>query len=358
MKGFPRPARVVPAFLFLFAGVAAPLHAATYKIHWLLGHKNLDYFEEAAVSFKNAVEKGSNGDILVDITAQVSGEAGLTPALSNEIANKVAGGEAEMGHSFADVLGAIDPQMYAFDAPFLFRDYRHMEGVVEGPVGQEMLSGLRDHGVVGLSFTYSGGASGVATLGRDLRTPEDLKGLKVAVFGDAVSKAWLEDLGAKTVPFGHDLERLLPMTQEHAIDAVATTWRNFDRGGDLEKEYKTVGLMGSTYLVSVTYINPKFYDSLPQKYRDLITKASREAGRIERARTIQLNESAKRGMTEDKGIRVVNLTAANRRRFVAAVQPTYERSIEPLVGKALIEKIRKTADGPAFPSIPMTLVER
>lgn len=357
MNRLHRAARAVPSLaLLIIIGVAAPLHAATYKIHWLLGHKNLDYFEEAAVSFKNAVETGSNGDISVDIKAQVADEPGHPG--QTEVADKVAAGEAEMGHSFADTLGGLDPRMYAFEAPFLFRGYRHVEGVVEGPVGAEMLAGLRAHGVVGLSFTYSGGASGIATLERGVRRPEDLKGLKVAVFGDAVNEAWLKELGATAVPFGHDLEKLMPMTQERAIDAVATTWRNFDRETELGKEYKSVSLMGSTYLVSVTYVNPKFFDALPKKYQELLAKASREAGRIERARTIQLNESAKRGMTEDRGIQAVNLTLANQRRFVEALSPAYRRALEPLIGKALIEKIRKTADGPDFPSVPADLVKR
>lgn len=343
------------ALIALAAVLAAPASAApTYKIHWLLGHKNLDYFEEAAVAFKNAVEKGSGGDIAVDIKAQVADENGR----GSEIADKVKAGEAEMGHSFADVLGGVDPQMYVFDAPYLFRGYRHMEGVMEGPVGEGMLADLRAHGVMGLSFTYSGGASGVATFDKALRGPEDLKGLKVAVYGDPVNEAWLKALGATAVPFGHDLDALIPMTRSHSIDAVASTWRNFDRQGDLGKEYKDMGLMGSTYLVSVTYVNPKFYDALPKKYQDLLAKASREAGRIERARTIQLNESARRGMTEDRGIRETNLSQAGRERFAAALRPAYA-AIEPIVGKGLLEKIRATADGPEFPSVRVEhLVER
>lgn len=340
----------------ILVGIAAPLQAATYKVQWLLGHKNLDYFEEAAVAFKNAVETGSGGDIQVDIKAQAADEPGRPGQTA--VADRVAAGEAEMGHSFADTLGGLDPRMHAFEAPFLFRGYRHMEGVIEGPVGAELLEGLRAHGVVGLSFTYSGGAVGVAGLGRGVRTPEDLKGLKVAVFGDAVNKAWLESLGATAVPFGHDLESLLPLTRKGSIDAVSTTWRNFDRGAELGEAYKSVSLMGSSYLVSVTYVNPKFFDGLPKKYQELLVNASREAGRIERARTIQLNERTRRGLTEDLGILEVNLSRANRSRFVEALRPTYRRALEPLIGKALIDKIRMTADGPDFPTVPAELVSR
>ena len=228
----------------------------------------------------------------------------------------------------------------------------------EGPIGSEMLDGLRAHGVVGLSFTYSGGARGIATRGRELRGPEDLKGLKVAVFGSTVNEAWVKALDAEAVPFGHRLETLVPLTRERAIDSVVTTWRDFDRHGELAKEYDTVSLMGSTYLVSVTYVNPKFFDSLPKKYQELLTTASRQAGRIERARSIQLNESTKRGMTEDRGIRVARQSQADLRRFTEALKPAYRSSIEAAVGKDLLEKLRGVADGPEFPSVPPELVKR
>lgn len=341
---------VAIVFLFTFlTSIAVPLQAATYKIHWFLGHKNLDYFEEAARDFKKAVETGSNGNIAVDIVTEAQDNPSQNPAQAPQIAAMVAKGEAEMGHSFVDVMGALDPRLYAFEAPYLFRGYRHMEGVFEGPLGSELLEGFRAHGIVGLSFTYSGGASGIATTDRELRRPEDLKGLKVGVFGDEVDTAWLTSLGATPVPIEHRLEDILPAAQAGALDAVVTTWRNFERQ-DLNTDFKYINLMNSTYLVSVTYINEKFFDSLPEEYRALITKASREAGRVERAKTIQLNENAKLKML-GKGVRAVYLTQENHNRFVKALRPAYQNSIERTIGKDLIERIRSTSDDPKHPSI-------
>src|SRR5579859_1928027 len=117
----------------LLACLASPSHAAKYRIHWLLGHSNLDYFEEAAQSFKHAVETGSRGEIQVDIiTASDKSQEGSELRAGPEIAEAVSRGEAEMGHSFVDVMGSLDHRLWAFEAPFLFRDYRHMEGVFEG----------------------------------------------------------------------------------------------------------------------------------------------------------------------------------------------------------------------------------
>lgn len=343
--------------LAFVVSLAAPLHAAKYKIHWFLGHQNLDYFEEAALGFKKAVETGSNGDIAVDIVVQAEDHRAQIAAQGPQIAAMVAKGEVEMGHSFADIMGGVDPRYHAFEAPYLFRGYRHLEGVFEGPLGTEMLEGLRAHGILGLSFTYSGGANGVATTERELRRPEDLKGLKVGVFDDEVNKAWLESLGATPVSIEHGQEQgIVSSVWNGALDATVITWRNFERA-TLNTNFKYVNLMDSNYLVSVTYINEKFFDSLPEKYRALITKASREAGRVERAKTIELNARAKLEML-GKGVRAVYLTQENRRRFAKALRPAYERSIERVIGKDLIERIRNTSDAPEHPSIPIELAHR
>ena len=158
------PARVAAAGLFvlLLAGVAIPAHAAKYKIHWFVGHQNPDYFEIAAKDFKRDVEARTHGDVSVEIMTAVNDETHNGSASGPQIAEMVEKGEAEMGHSFTDVVGGVDPRLYAFEAPYLFRDNRHMEGVLEGPIGEELLEGFRAHKMVGLSFTYSGGPSAIA----------------------------------------------------------------------------------------------------------------------------------------------------------------------------------------------------
>lgn len=326
-----------------------PLEAATHRITWLLGHKNLDFFEEAAYSFKQAVEKGSGGEIAVDIVAQADDDHRHGPQQRPEIADAVAKGQAEMGHSFVDVMGGLEPSLRAFEAPYLFRGYPHLEGVFEGPLGDRLLDGLRRHGIVGLSFTYSGGANGLATLEREVRRPGDVKGLRIGVFGDEVNAAWISSLGATAVPIGHQRDKIRPLLEDGSIDAVVVTWRNFEQA-KLQADFQYMNLMESTYLVSVTYINQKFFDGLSEKHRALILEASREAGRIERAKTIALNEQARRDMA-GKGVRTVHLTTDNRRRFSQALEPAYEGAIERIVGKELLRRIRETGDTPVHPAV-------
>jgi C4-dicarboxylate-binding protein DctP len=325
--------------------------APKYRIQWLLGHKNLDFFEEAAKDFKRSVETRSQGRIQVDIVQE---SADASPA-APEIAGKVSRGEAQMGHSFTDVMGALDPQLYAFETPYLMRDYSHMEGVLDGPVGQQMLDGLKAQHLVGLGFTYSGGANGIASVDRPLRKPADLKGLRVGVYGDAVNAAWLESLGAKPVALAHDLDRINELVSRGELDAVAITWRNFQRSG-LEARFKYFNMPGSSYLVSMTYVNDKFFASLPKELQAMLVEESRKAGRIERAKTIKLNQDSMVGLMA-KGVEPVQLTAAQKGEFSRALKPAYEK-IDGLLGRKLLESIKKAPDGAPSPLIPDGFAKR
>lgn len=326
--------------------------ASKHRIRWVLGHKNLDYFEEAAESFKKAVESGSGGALEVRIST-IDEDVGSAPdAGAAQIAAKVARGEAEMGHSFADVMGFVDPRIHVFETPFLFRGYRHMEGVLEGPIGTGLLEGLRERGLVGLSFTYSGGANGVASLDVPLRSPEDLRGLKVGVYGDRVNEAWLSSLGASAVAIEHRLEGLLRMAREGSLDAAVITWRNFEQA-QLHNDFRHFCLHGSTYLASVSYANAKFFDALPPELQALLRAASNEAARIERAKTIELNDESMRLMLP-KGVRAVHLPPDARAAFDRALRPAYE-GIRAWLGGGFLDEVRKTPDVDVHPSVPAAL---
>lgn len=339
--------RVIAGFMCLFlVGASGSAYGAKakYEITWLLGHENLDYFEEAAENFKTAVESGSGGEIRVRIVPEVRDSSeGLT---SPEIAGMVSRGEFEMGHSFSDVIGALDPRFHVFEAPYLFRDYRHLEGVFEGPLGEEMLQGLRAHGLVGLSFTYSGGASGVATAKREIRRLEDLRGLKIAVYGTAFNDGWLKSVGASAVPIKHKIREIAPGVKDGGLDASVITWRNF-QVAKLQRVLQRYNLPGSTYLVSLTYINEKFLAALPENHRKLILSASREAGRIERAKTIQLNEEAERAMTAE-GVRPVYIAEDAQRRIADATR----QAVESALGRGFVDRIRSAPNGPDHKPVP------
>ena len=78
----------------------------------------------------------------------------------------------------APPLGDYVPEADVFYVPFLFRDYAHARAVLDGPIGQDILGKLPAHGLVGLAWTEAGFRH-LANSKRPIRSPEDLKGLKL-----------------------------------------------------------------------------------------------------------------------------------------------------------------------------------
>lgn len=346
-RSFAAVSALLVALLLPAAGRAeAPARAPKYKIRWLITHQNLDYFNAAAKAFKTRVERGSAGEIEVVIETSNPGTQSSEAVAAERIARRVAAGEAQMGHTFTNALGALDPQLAVFDAPFLIGSYGHMESVFDGPHGPRLLAGMRAHGLLGLTFTYSGGAQGVAGREREIRGPEDLKGLRVGVFGSEVDKAWLSALGAVPVEVGHDVSGFLDRTRREGLDALVVTWRRMHEAR-LHEEYRFFSLEGASYLTSVSYINEAFYNGLPEKHRRLVKESALEAGRIERANTITLNERSKREMAA-KGVRPVHLSEAGRSAFARALSPVYARALAPRIGEDLVASVRGLSGSP-FP---------
>ncbi len=343
----PAKLALLAAFLLSALPTAAPAAPPKHKIRWLIGHYNLDYFEDAARSFKAAVEKGSDGEISVEIVPAAN-PWGDNRREAPTIARQVAAGEGEMGHSFTNVMGEFDSRLWVFDMPYLFDGYLHLEGVFEGKLGPQLLAGLRDKGLEGLAFTYSGGAQGVATADREIRGPGDLKGLKIGTFGAPVDTAWLKELGAQPVTIQNNFLSVPERMKKGELDGAVLTWRRVHEA-HLESSVNSVNAMNASYLVSVTYVNDKFMRSLPAKHQRLLRDSANEAARIERARTIELNETTKREMTA-KGVRPVYLSDAGRAAFRKALEPVYERTLAPIVGRDLIDKVRATPAAPRVPS--------
>ena len=113
--------------------------------------------------------------------------------------------------------------------------------------------------------------------------------------------------------------------------------------------------MSATYLVSVTYINERFFDSLPKEYRAHHEGVS-EAGRLERARTISSTRPPR--STSSAGVRAVHLTQGNRDRFVKALQPLLRGAHRAGDRQRPRQRIRKTGDAPAHPGIPSEFAQR
>ena len=92
-------------------------------------------------------------------------------------------------------LVSVSPAMGVFSMPYLFRDEDHLWKVLEGPVGKGLLKGMESSNLVGLAY-YDSGARSFYTKGKPIKTPADMKGMKIRVQPSKIFVDLINSLGA------------------------------------------------------------------------------------------------------------------------------------------------------------------
>lgn len=116
------------------------------------------------------------------------------------------GGEVEMLKAvqlgtidLAFITGAPLPNFVAdvgvFNIPFIFRDVNHAHAVLDGPIGKAYLAKFQDKDLIALAWGENG-LRHLTNSRREIRTPEDLNGLKLRVPQSKVMLAGFKALGA------------------------------------------------------------------------------------------------------------------------------------------------------------------
>lgn len=145
--------------------------------------------------FKEAWESGSSGDGSVQIHLNASlFKQGAEPAA-------MARGNLELATISAFDIAKVVPEFSIFTAGYVVRDPAHQQKIFEGPIGAEVFQKVSDKmDITVLSTLYLGTRQLNLREPRVVRTPADLKGIKLRMPG---TKEWLflgQALGATATP--------------------------------------------------------------------------------------------------------------------------------------------------------------
>ena len=87
-------------------------------------------------------------------------------------------GTQELAFSSSGPVPNFVPETKILDVPFLFRDKAHARAVLDGPIGQDLLAKFDAKGFKALAWAENGFRH-MTNSKRDVKAPEDLKGLKM-----------------------------------------------------------------------------------------------------------------------------------------------------------------------------------
>lgn len=108
-------------------------------------------------------------------------------------------GSLDMTKVSVGVLENFAPKMKVLGLPFLFRDREHSFKVLDGPIGQQLLSGGEKYWLKGLGY-YDAGSRSFYTKDKPVHRPEDLKGQKIRVMESVTAMDMVIGLGGSPTP--------------------------------------------------------------------------------------------------------------------------------------------------------------
>jgi tripartite ATP-independent transporter DctP family solute receptor len=224
------------------------------------------------------------------------------------------------------------PETKILDVPFLFRDKAHARAVLDGPIGQEMLTKFDAKGFKALAWAENGFRH-MTNSKRDVKAPEDLKGLKMRTMENPVHIAAYKSFGIVTTPmaFAEVFTALQQGTvdgQENPLSVISSS--KFDQ------VQKHLSLTGQGYSPCLILMNKAAFEKLSPADKQAFTDSAKEAAKANRAR---VDEDDAKGVADLRAKGMTVIDNIDKSKFVAALAPV-NADFEKQFGKANIEKIR------------------
>lgn len=304
------------------AVVAAPALAQT-TVTLTAALPLTSHYGAGSVAFKEAVERLTNGRYRVNIQRNDNEREGIE-------ATQI--GTQEFTITSTGPVGNFVREVLVLDVPFLFRDYDHARGVLDSPIGQELLAKFPPRGLIGVVWMENGFRN-LTNSRREVVTPADVRGLKVRTMENQVHMRAFTTLGALPTPMA--FSELVPALQQGTVDGQENPIPVIV-ANNLNQVQKFLSLTRHVYSPAIMIGNPAFWNRLSPADRALFQQAAAEAAKANRAKVTEdetngVDELRRRGMTVQTTVDTAAFQTALAPAFAA-----YAQQFDP----ALLARIR------------------
>jgi len=200
----------------------------------------------------------------------------------------------------AATLSNFVPEYHVFLIPYLFKDKQHQFDVLEGEVGKSILQKGQKFWLRGLCY-YDAGSRSFYTSNKAIRTPDDLKGLKIRVMNNQMAINMVNALGGSATPMAYG--ELYTAIQQGVVDGAENNPPSFVSSNHYEiSKYYTLDQHSS--VPDVLLIGTKYWDKLSEKEREWVQEAANESAQAQKQ---FWNESVEESMAIAKkaGVEVI-----------------------------------------------------
>jgi tripartite ATP-independent transporter DctP family solute receptor len=228
-------------------------------------------------------------------------------------------------------------QLNLFSLPFLTPDARALDAMITGDVGRELFAVLEKQGVVPLAFGENGFRE-LSNSKQAIKTPADLKGLKIRIVGSPIFIDAFSALGAN--PTQMSWADAQPALATKAVDGQENPLSVFSIAKLHTLGQNHLTLWGYMADPLIFVVSKTVWANWSEADRQAVREAAQQAAAenlIAARKGISPGDDALLQSIEKNGVTITRLTAEQRKAFKDATRAVYDKWAA-LVGKDLVQK--------------------
>lgn len=323
------------AMVVLMAWTVAPARAGeapakTFRLAHALNEQSA--YHQGALEFKRALEQLSNGRLRVDLfpNAQLGNDRAQAEALQL--------GTIDFTSMSSTTLAGTVPLLQVGDLPFIFKDFKHVDRVLDGPVGEELAKQFAGVGFKPIAW-WEIGFRHITNSRRPIKVPDDVKGLKLRTLTNPIHQEAWHLLGAQVTPM--DFQEVYSALQQGVVDGEDNPL-NIIGTARLYEVQKYISLTSHVYSASPFLVSDITWSKLSPAEQKIVTEAAKRSAVRERQAARGLDDQWLKEV-ESKGMQIERNPA--RDQFAAKMKPVWDEYAKKYgaQGARLLELLRASA---------------
>lgn len=252
---------IITAFTVVLLSASVSFGAVTLKLGHIAEPENP--YGQGADHFANLVKERTKGEVIIQVypSSQLGNQRDLVEGLTF--------GTVDMTLTGTAVLGNFIPEVAVFDLPFVFRDIPHAYKALD-TVGMDLCKKGEGRGMITLAI-WENGVRHMTNNKRPIKTPEDMKGLKMRVMEQPVYIEMMKALGASPTPMA--MSELYTALQKGVIDGQENPLAHIATKRFYEVQ-KYISLTGHTYASEPLLISTVSWKKLTPEQQQIVRQAA------------------------------------------------------------------------------------
>lgn len=273
---------------------------------------------KVANKFAELVATESNGNVTISVYPNDQ----LASGNATKGIEMLAVGAVDLGAYATSVMATLDQQIGIATIPYTFNNYEEAKQVIDTSGGKYYEKLLANKGITYLS-SFHNGFRQISNNKHEIRTPEDVQGLKIRVPGGEVYMDFFSTLGAD--PIAMSWSEVFTAIQQGTIDGQENGV-SITKSAKMNEVQKYITIWNYSYENDLFVANSKIWNTLEPKTQELLRQKAKEACNWGRQQ-VENEEEGIIAEFEADAINVTRLTPEELNAFKTAVQPVREKFI-------------------------------